>query len=85
MKGLDTLAPNLINQASKEIDKIAEARIRQVINSGGQKIQKFAPQIIRGVIEHVYKTPLRLLGKLGEKKFLSLKKDCQKYFEKNDR
>ena len=85
MKGLDTLAPNLINQASKEIDKIAEARIRQVINSGGQKIQKFAPQIIRGAIEHVYKTPLRLLGKLGKKKFLSLKKDCQKYFEKNDR
>ena len=46
MKGLDTLSPKLINQASKEIDKIAEARIRQVINSGGQKIQKITPQII---------------------------------------
>ena len=31
MKGLDSLAPKLINQTSKEVDKIAEARIRQVI------------------------------------------------------
>ena len=45
MKSLDNLAPKLINQASKEIDKIAEARIKQVINSGGQQIQKMAPQI----------------------------------------
>ena len=40
MKGLDMLAPKVIGQASKEIDKIAEARIRQVINDGGQQIQK---------------------------------------------
>ena len=46
MKGLDTLATKLTNQASKEIDKIAEARIKQVINSGGQQIQKLEPQII---------------------------------------
>ena len=31
MKGLDSLAAKLINQTSKEVDKIAEARIRQVI------------------------------------------------------
>ena len=46
MKGLDALAPKVIGQASKAIDKIAEARIRQVINDGGQQIQKIAPQII---------------------------------------
>ena len=46
MKGLDTLAPKVIGQASEEIDKIAEARIRQVINDGGQQLQKIAPQII---------------------------------------
>lgn len=40
MKGLDTLAPKLINQASNKIEKIAQARIRQVIISGGQQIQK---------------------------------------------
>ena len=36
MKCIDTLPPKLINQASKEIDKISEATIKQVINSGGQ-------------------------------------------------
>lgn len=45
MKSLDSLAPNLIGQASKEICKIAGARIRQVINDDGQQIQKIAPQI----------------------------------------
>ena len=40
MKGLDMLAPKLINQASKEVDKITDARIRQIINDGGQQIQK---------------------------------------------
>ena len=50
MKGLDTLAPKVIGQASEEIDKIAEARIRQVINDGGQQLQKIAPQIIWGAI-----------------------------------
>ena len=67
MKGLDTLAPKLINQASKEIDKIVEARIRQVINSSGQQIQKIAPQVVRGAIEDVFKTSFRLLGKLWRK------------------
>lgn len=28
MKGFDILAPNLINQVSKEVDHVAEARIR---------------------------------------------------------
>ena len=46
MKGLDMLAPKVIGQASKEIDKIAKARIRQVINGGGQQIQKIAQYII---------------------------------------
>ena len=46
MKGLDMLAPKAIGQVLKEIDKIAETRIGQVINDGGQQIQKIAPQII---------------------------------------
>ena len=66
MKVLDNLAPKLINQASKEIDKITEVRIRQFINSDRQQILKIALQIIRGAIEDVYKTPFRLLGKLGK-------------------
>ena len=80
MKRLDTLASNLINQVSKEIDKIAEARIRQAINSSGQQIQKIAPQIIRGAIEDIYKIPLRLLGKLGKQRFSQLKRKLSKIF-----
>ena len=74
MKGLDMLAPKVTGQASKEIDKIAEARIRQATNDGSQQIQKITPQIIRGVIKDVYKTPVRLLGKLGKQKFSQLKR-----------
>ena len=80
MKGLDTLAPKVINQASKKIDKITEARIRQVINDNGQQIQKLAPQIIRGAIDNVYETAFRLLGKLGKQKFSQLKRKLSKIF-----
>ena len=52
-KNLKNTAPKLISQTSKEVDKIAEARIKQVINDGGQQIQKIEPQIIRGAIEDV--------------------------------
>ena len=74
------LAPKAIGQVLKEIDKIAETRIRQVINDGGQQIQKIAPQIIRRVIEDVYKTPFRLLGKLGKHKFSQLKRKLSRIF-----
>ena len=85
MKVLDTLAPKEIVQASKEIDKITEARIRQVINDGGLQIQKIAPQIVRGAIEDVYKTPFRLLGNLGKKKFAQVKRTIWiKWTNKNE-
>ena len=60
IKSLDTLAPKLINQTSKEIDEIAEARIKQAINDGGQQIQK---------IIYVHKTPFRFLGNIRKQKF----------------
>ena len=72
MKGLDSLAQKLIDKTSREVDKIAEARIKQAINKGGQQIQKIAPNIIRGAIEDVYKTPFRLLGN-SKKHFASEK------------
>ena len=80
MKGLDALAPKVIGQASKEIDKITEGRIRQVISDGGQQIQKIAPQIIQGAMEDVYKTPFRLLGKLGKQELSQLKRKLSKIF-----
>ena len=69
MKELDSLAPKLIGRTLKEIHQIAEARIREVINNGGQQIQKIAPKTIRRATEDVYKTSIRLLGNLGKKKF----------------
>ena len=70
LKNLNNTAPKLISQTSKEVDKIAEARIRQVVKDDGKQIQKIAPQIISGAIEDVYETPFRLLGKFGKQKIL---------------
>ena len=57
------IAPKIINQATGEINKIAQQRIDQIIRSGGAEIERVAPKIIRGAIEEVYKTPFRMLGK----------------------
>ena len=46
MKDLDSLAPKLVGQIVKEIDKIAEAGITQILSQGGQQIPKITPQII---------------------------------------
>ena len=85
MKSLNTLAPSVIGQASKEIDKIAEARIRQVINDGGQKSQEIAPQIIRGAIEGAYKAPFRYWVNSANMNFHSLNENCHKYSRISDR
>ena len=79
MKGLDKLAPKVIGQASKEIEKIVE-RLEKVINHGEQQIQKITPEIIRGAIEDIYKTPFRLLGKLDKQKFSQFKRKLSKIF-----
>ena len=68
------VAPKLINQATGEINKIAQQRIDQVVHSEGAEIERVAPKIIRGVIEEVYKTPFRLLGNLGKKQFQKIKR-----------
>ena len=79
-KGLVTLDPKVTGQAPPKIDKITEAKIRQVINDRRQQIQKIVSQIIRGAIEDVYKTPFRLLGKLGKQTFSQLKRKLSKIF-----
>ena len=59
----------MISQATGEINKIAKQRIDQVVRSRGAEIERVAAKIIRGAIKEVYKTPFRLLGKLGKKQF----------------
>ena len=70
---LGKIAPDIINQATGEINKIAQQRIDQAVRSGGAEIERVAPKIIRGAIEEVYKTPFRLLGNLGKKQFQKIK------------
>ena len=69
-KHLDTLAPKLVNQlmskATTGLDNITAKRVEQ--------IKQIAPGLIRGTIEELYKTPFRLLGNLGRKKYKALKK-----------
>ena len=68
------IAPGIINKATADIDEIAKQRINQVIRDGGAEIERVAPKIIRGAIEEVYKTPFRLLGNLGKKQFMKIKR-----------
>ena len=68
------VAPDIINQATGEINKIAQQRIDQAIRSGGAEIEGIASKIIKGAIEEVYKTPFRLLGNLGRKQFEKIKR-----------
>ena len=64
----------IINQATGEINKIAQQRIDQMVRSGGAEIEYVAPKIIKGVIEEVYKTPSRLLGNFGKEQFQKIKR-----------
>ena len=78
--GRDTLnqvgkiTPKIINQTTAEINKIAQERIDQIIRSGGAKIERVVPKIIRGAIEEVYKTPFRTLGSFGKTQFQKIKR-----------
>ena len=74
MKRLDATAPKLIKQTANELNRLAQAKIRQLLNKGGQKIEKIAPKIIRGAIEDIYKKPFRLLGNFGREKLAQIKR-----------
>ena len=72
------IAPDIVNKATSDINKITKDRIDQVIKNGGAVVERIAPKIIRGSIEEVYKTPFRLLGNLGKNQFQKIK---QKIFK----
>ena len=77
-KHLDTLAPKLVNQlmnkATTGLDNITAKRVEQISRETGRMLKQIVPDLIRGAIEELYKTPFRLLGKLGCKKYNTLKK-----------
>ena len=68
------IAPEIINKATSDINKIAQQRIDQAIRTSRAEIECVAPKIIRGAIEEVYKTLFRLLGNLRKKQFQKIKR-----------
>ena len=71
---LGKVAPGIMKNASSEIDNIAEQRIKLIISQGGKEIERVLPNILRAVIEDMYQTPFRLLGKFGKQRLLKSKK-----------
>ena len=69
MNRADKLAPSLVCTASQELDAIAARRIDELV----QKTGNLAPSLIKEAIGELYKTPFRLLGRLGRKKCQQLK------------
>ena len=67
------IAPNIIKQATGEINKFSQQRIDQAIRSSRSEIERVAPKIIRGATKEVYKILFRLLGNLGKRQFQKIK------------
>ena len=78
MNRAQAAAPVLLSRASQELDKVAAKRIDQIAQRTGETLQKVAPDIIKGAIEELYKTPFRLLGNFGRKKYKELKSNVFK-------
>ena len=82
-KNLDQTAPGLIKDLSNELNKITEQRIQQLINEGGETLQKFGPKLVKDAIENTYQTPFKILGKFGKKKFAEIKQKVNKELKKH--
>ena len=67
------VAPGIIKSATKDIDEIAKNRINQIVMKGGTEIERVLPNILCGVIEDVYQTTFRLLGKFVKQQFNKIK------------
>ena len=67
------VAPGIIKSATKDIDEIAKNRINQIVRKGGTEIERVLPKILCGVIEDVYQTTFRLLGKFVKQQFNKIK------------
>ena len=67
------VAPGIIKSAIKDIDEIAKNRINQIVMKGGTEIERVLPNILCGVIEDVYQTTFRLLGKFVKQQFNKIK------------
>ena len=74
VNAFNRIVPGLMKKTSTEVDLVTEKRIRQFIQEGGREVERVAPIIIKNTIEEIYKTPFRLSGNFGKKKYLQMKK-----------
>ena len=68
------VAPGIIKGATYDINNIAKQRIDQIISQGGKEIERVLPDVLRGAIEDVYQTPVRLLQNFGKQQLNKLKR-----------
>ena len=68
------VAPGIIKGATNDINNIAKQRIDQIISQGGKEIERGLPNVLRGAIEDVYQTPVRLLRNFGKQQLNKLKR-----------
>ena len=78
VKHLDLRAPIVLKEVSGEADKVLQQRISQNIKECGAELERIGPKIIRGEIEHLYKTPFRLLGKFDKRKLAQLRRGLKR-------
>ena len=82
-KNLNETAPGPIKDFSKELNKITEQRVQQLLDQDEQKLKTVGPKHIKGAIEDTYQTPFKLLGKFSKKKFAEVNqkvnRDLKKY------
>ena len=69
MENVERIAPGLMKQFSDQVNNVAQQRIQQILDQGGQKIEKIAPKIIPGAIEDVYQSHFGSLA-ISEKRNL---------------
>ena len=68
------VAPGVIKSAANGINNIAKQRINQIIWQGRKEIERDLPKVLRGAIEDVYQTPVRLLRNFGKQQPNKLKR-----------
>ena len=72
---VNKVAPGIIKAATNDINNIAEQRL---ISQGGKEVEHVLHKVLRGAIEDIYQTPVRLLGNFRKNQFNKLKRKILK-------
>ena len=71
----DKIKKGLSKSATNDINKTAEKRVNRIISQGSKEVERVLPEILRGAIEDVYQTPLRLLENFGKQQLNKIKRN----------